>query len=199
MADEDMNVVAPLADLCRQHGVRCLVQVGAESAAEAAYVATVVGCRAIAIEGRTDCEPPDHHGRVEYHHAVIGATDCQSIIFFHNPNGLGSTLSRDDVPTKGVPASQHRLDTFCRERGIAPDALIIDTEGTTLDVLEGAGALLNDMKVIYAECQKFVIRPGIRPVEEVDKLLRAHGMTAHTTLPSYGANDGQGNYTWVRA
>lgn len=90
-----------------------------------------------------------------------------------------------------------RLDTFCAAYSIKPDALIVDTEGSGLDVLEGAGDLLDDVKLIYAELQNAVIRPGVRLRPEVESFLSVRGFTQHSELPTYDAG-GQGNFTYVR-
>ena len=117
----------------------------------------------------------------------------------HSSPDLSSTIPREDGHERAETLHQYRLDTFCRTHGgIKPDALIIDTEGTTLDVLEGCGTLLDNMKVIYAECQTSDPRPSVRHVNDVDALLVAHGMTQHTKEPSYARWQTQGNFTWVR-
>ena len=118
--------------------------------------------------------------------------------YLHQNTGLSGHFPRGDSDSEICVLAQHvRLDHFCGIRYIEPDALIIDTEGSTMEALEGCGFILDNLKVVYAECQTQEIRPGIRLLPEVDKLLVAHGMTQHEGLPSYDVGS-QGNYTWIR-
>lgn len=191
---EKPETAAALADLCKEYGVTCVVQVGAGDGYEADFVRDAIGCSAVAIEGCTDSARV--FDKTDWHIAVIGATDGPMPFYVHDNRNLSGQVKRG-TNERMVMVHQRRLDTFCRYHGYTPDALIIDTEGTTLDVLEGCGELLNNMKVVYAECQTVQIRPGIRTVTEVDKFLVARGMTIHEGPPSYNPG-GQGNFTWVR-
>jgi len=191
---EEPKIVAALAELCRERGVTCVVQVGAGDGYEADEIRKYTGCRAVAIEGCSDAERV--FSQTEWHIAVIGATDGPTNFYVHDNRNLSGQIARESGERIEV-VEQRRLDTFCREHDIKPDALIIDTEGTTLDVLEGCGDLLNNLKVVYAECQTSVLRPGMRLLGEVSEFLATHDMTMRVGPPSYGSG-GQGNYTWVR-
>jgi hypothetical protein len=128
---------------------------------------------------------------------MIGAADSMTNFYVHAAQGLSSPIAREDGMEEKHELFQRRLDTFCAERGIVPDALLIDTEGTTLDVLEGAGSLINGVRLVYAECQTSMIRPGMRLLPEVDTLLTNRGFVRRVGPPEYDAG-GQGNYCWVR-
>lgn len=194
MAREQAQVVGALVDLLRQAGARCIVQVGAEDGWEADQIRLATGCRAVAIEADENCRPCS--ADLEYYHALIGATDCASTAFYIYGPGLSTTYPRD-LQGKLVWLPQQRLDTFCARAGLKPDALIIDTEGGTMDVLEGCGQLLERLSCIYAEVQAHPIRPGIRPVSAVNALLLPMGFTQHWGLPSYDGGP-QSNLTWMR-
>ncbi len=196
MNHEASNVVEALSELCAKVDVTTLIQVGADDGYESNEIREFMSCRAIAIDGDTRCVPISP--TLEFHHLLIGATDSTTPFYVHSTLGLSSELTRADGKEKKALLQQYRLDTFCEMHGdIEPDALIIDTEGTTLDVLEGCGELLDRMKLIYAEVQTYELRPGVRLIGEVDKLLVAHGMTQHDGLPSYDGG-AQGNATWIR-
>ena len=119
--------------------------------------------------------------------------------YVHKTSGLSSPFVRGDSDEEARQFGQERLDTFCAVRGISPlpDALIIDTEGSTLDVLEGCGAILNGVKLVYAEVQTCEIRPGMRLLPEVDAFLAARGFALRPGLPAYDGG-AQGNYTWTK-
>lgn len=198
MSREDNKIVHSLIDLCKQRRIQCCIQIGAEDGYEVNMIRETLQCRGIAIEGDTRCKSMSQF--LEYHHLVIGATNCMTEFYVHKNAGLSSTFPRKQDETK-VMSQQYRLDTFCENRGgIHPDALIIDTEGSAMDVLEGCGELLDGVNVVYSECQQKELRPGIRLAGEIETLLAVHGMTRHHGPPSYwdADNFNQGNYTWVR-
>lgn len=195
MSCEELSTVNALIDLCTQLKVTCVVQVGAEDGYEAYKLKQATGCRAIAIDPDPSCAPIST--KIEYHEVLIGSKDKVSNFYWNRIPGLSSPIRRGDAREIKLNLPQSRLDTFCTRFSIEPDALIIDTEGTTLDVLEGCGDLLDNVKLIYAECQTVVLRPGMRLVSEVDAFLTARGFVQHAGLPAYSV-EGQGNYTWIR-
>lgn len=196
MSNEERNVTDALIALCKLKDVQCVVQVGAEDGTESALIQEETGCRAIAIEGDSKCHPVND--KIEYYRTLIGATNCVMPFYVHNSMGLSSQLAREVKEELRHDLPQLRLDTFCHMlNNVEPDVLIIDTEGTTMDVLEGCGGLLDNINIVYAECQTQEIREGVRLLKEVNDLLVAKGMTAHEGLPSYDGG-AQGNYTWVR-
>lgn len=196
MAREDDHIVGALATLCMDVGVTCLIDIGCEDGYEAEAVRKATQCRAIGIDAdwKVEAESP----RVEFYHALIGATDCVGMTFYTNLTaGLSTQYKRIDGKEQDKRYPQWRLDTWCREFDVKPDALIIDAEGATLDILEGAGDIVNMLKLVYAEVQHEPMRDGCRPAEQVDDFLAARGMTRHIGLPSYRAGC-QSNWTWIR-
>lgn len=195
MSREEPHIVFALVDLCKQLGVRCVVQVGAEDGYEAEEIRKATGCQAVCFEPDPKCAPVSLG--LGWHPIMIGATDCMTNFYVHVTRGLSSQISRAGGLEEKVEMQQRRLDTFCLENGIAPDVLLVDTEGTTLDVLEGAGALLDAVRLVYAECQTHEIRLGMRLLPEVAAFLAAREFVQRTGAPAYDAG-GQGNYCWVR-
>ncbi len=199
MSHEHEEVVSALAELCKKLEVKCLIQIGAEDGYEADYVRNETGCRAIAIEANPMLSSYSPH--LEYHRGtVIGASDKMTNFFLHDNTGLSGHFPRNDGKEKMLWLLQMSLESFCLiGGGIEPDALIIDTEGSTMEVLEGCSKqILDGLKLVYAEVQSKEIRPGIRLVGEVDKLLTSHGMIQYLEQPTYGVGDAQYNMTWIR-
>jgi len=195
MSHEEPAIVNALVELCKQLNVRCLVQVGAEDGYEAEEIRKATGCRAVCFDADPHCGPASFG--LEWYQVMIGATDSMADFYVHAARGLSSPIARADGMEEKHELFQRRLDTFCAERGIVPDALIIDTEGTTLDVLEGTGSLINGVRLVYAECQTQSIRPGMRLLSEVDACLTNRGFTRRAGPPEYDAGS-QGNYCWTR-
>lgn len=195
---EREEVTDALCDLCEELRIQTLIQVGAGNAYEAHLVQERTGCRSIAFEGNPGLKCP--FPGIEYNNIVVGATNCETKFYIYtNDVGLSGHFKRDGRD-KASLLPQIRLDTFCNENGIKPDGLIIDTEGTTVEVLEGCGNLIGGLKMVYAECQAKQIHAGGRLVDEANKLLISSGMSIRHGLPAYWDDfkTSQGNYTWVR-
>ena len=195
MSREEPQVISALVSLCKQTGITCLVQVGAEDGYEADEIRKATGCRAVCIEPDPKCAPAS--SKIEFHEALIGASNSVVDFYLHAACGLSSQIARLDGMEIKTEMPQYRLDKFCEKYGITPDTLVIDTEGTTLDVLEGCGVLLDNVRLIYAEVQTQMIRPGIRLLPEVNAFLMARGFARRDGPPAYSAG-AQGNYLWVR-
>jgi len=193
---EELPVVHALIDLCAALKITCIVQVGAEDGYEVYKLKQALGCLAIAIDPDPSCAPIST--KIEFHEVLIGAEDTVADFYWNRVPGHSTQIPRIDGMEIKLTLPQSRLDTFCKRFGIVPDALLIDTEGTTLDVLEGCGDLLDNVRLVYAECQTVELRPGMRLLPEVDTFLAERGFVQRAGLPAYSVGD-QGNYTWVRS
>lgn len=196
MSHEEDNVVGDLVSLCRSMDIQCVVQVGAWDGWEADKIRLETGARAIAIDADPRAVTCSDH--ISHYKALIGEHDADEVVFHqNNAPGLSGKVGRGEAE-KAIKMRQWSLDTFCTFHDARPDALIIDTEGTTLDVLRGANRLLTGVRLIYAECQTSEIRPGIVGLlSDVDAFLVERGFVRRPGPPAYDAG-GQGNYCWVR-
>jgi FkbM family methyltransferase len=197
MSREEEHVVHALAELCQMYQVKVLFQVGACDGYEAYAVANKTQCKVVCFEPDPLCAPMARS--LDWHAVMVGATNCVTTFYAHGNRGLSSPIKRGDGEETEMRLRQTRLDTFCEKHEIWPDALLVDTEGTSLDVLEGCGdKILNGLRVVYAETQLTPFRPGMRVIGEVDAFLSVRGMSRSFSLPAYGAEDSQGNSLWVR-
>ena len=195
MSAEEPNVVAALVALCKKYEIKTLVQVGAEDGFEAEEIRKATECRAICVEPDPKCGPVSFD--LEWHEVLIGGQNSVEKFYLNNVSGLSSQVFRGDSQEIVVEMPQIRLDAFCRKHEIKPDALIVDTEGTTMDVLVGCGSLLEFMKLIYCEVQLDESR-GLRgQAMEVDAYLTERGFKRSMELPTYAAG-GQANWTFIR-
>lgn len=198
MSRETDEVIAALIDLCREKKVTCIAQVGAEDGSEAWAIMTALEIPGFAVEADSRCLPctPD----LPFFNVAIGA-GLELVPFYEHPTlGLSGMFAREDKGERSRAILQIGLDDFCKSLNRVPDALIVDTEGSTLEVLEGATGILKDLEVLYAECQTHAIRPGIRTLDDVEEFLRifAPHLRRREGLPAYDGGS-QGNYTWCRA
>lgn len=76
------------------------------------------------------------------------------------------------------PMTLHRLDTVLTSRQLAlPDAIKIDTQGSELDILRGAGALLREIPIVELEVEFVEQYLGQPLFADVDTFMRGAGFT----------------------
>lgn len=108
--------------------------------------------------------------RPRWNNLVIGATDGPVTFYRMGDTALSSTYNRGGSTPE--QREQVRLDTWARNNGLGRiDALFIDTEGSTLDVLAGAGDLLASVTFICAEVQTSKLYGDNALVSEVEEYL----------------------------
>ena len=141
-----------------------VVNVGAEDGFEAAIIeAQVPGSIVYRFEPNRDTD-----GR--WYGLVVGATNGPTTFYRMGDTALSSTYNR--TGSEPEEREQIRLDTWAENSGIGwVDALFIDTEGSTLDVLVGAGDLLASTTFICAEVQETRLYGDNALVGEVEEYL----------------------------
>lgn len=93
------------------------------------------------------------------------------------------------VSTSEVALS--RLDTICRREQISPDVLKIDTQGTELDVLIGAGEYLQRAIAVELEVEFMEQYEGQALFADIDQYMRSQGFTLRGIRRTYWRNDHQ--------
>ena len=194
MSSESPDVITALINLCRQYNVRTVLQVGAEDGYEADCIRRELACRSVCIEPDTRCGPVSH--LLEWHEVLIGESSEVADFYLHESPGLSSKVTRNDKKETQVRMPQMRLDAFCRRYAVKPDCLIVDCEGTTMEVLRSAGPMLQFTSIVYCEVNHDDSR-GPRNDADVQALLESFGLRRHEGAPSYSAGC-QSNWTFVR-
>lgn len=169
-----------------------VLDVGARWGAEGAWYAlgplgTLVGF-----------EPdPEEHARLaasaregeRFVAAALGAVDGPATLHVTREPGCSSLLppSADAIrrypllevmtPVKDVPVTLTRLDTWAASAGVTDVAFVkLDTQGTELDILRGAGALLDRALALEIEVEFFPLYEGQPLFGDVDVYLRSRGL-----------------------
>jgi FkbM family methyltransferase len=195
VSHEEESVVRALIDLAEEYEITCVMQVGAEDGYEADRIRSETGALAICIDG--DPKVTSCSTNIIFYRCLVGDEDKMVDFWVHEQSGLSSKIARKDSCEQHVVLEQYRIDSICKTHDIKPDMLIVDTEGTTLEVLRGAGDILNRIRVIYAEVQTREIRPGVSLLPSVDAFLVERGFKRREGIPEY-MSEGQGNFTWVK-
>lgn len=197
MTHEADGVCDALVALAVEHGIRCVMQIGAEDGYEAWYIRDSVGGRAVAIDGDPKTTPCTDD--IEFYRCLIGPINTLRKFYVNEGMGLSTVIPRYDSMEQAIMAEQFTLDTICAMQDVKPDMLIIDTEGTALEVLSGGEETLKGVKVVYAEVQLKEIRPGVSLLTDVDTFLWARGFVKVDGPQNYEDSLGtQANRTWVR-
>ena len=146
-----------------------VVNVGAEDGFEAAIIeAQVPGSIVYRFEPNRDTD-----GR--WYGLVVGATNGPTTFYRMGDTALSSTYNR--TGSEPEEREQTRLDTWARGIGLGHiHALLIDTEGSTLDVLVGAGDLLGSVAFICAEVQETKLYGDNALVGEVEDHLAKYNI-----------------------
>lgn len=84
--------------------------------------------------------------------------------------GASPTLA--EVPLQVAGAS---LDDYCGQRGLKPDILLIDTQGSEYQIFEGGTETLKTVKAILCEWSKLELYKDQKMLADLEKLLGAAG------------------------
>lgn len=91
-------------------------------------------------------------GRVELHPYALGSAAKQAVLYAEAPASPLASLARRDASAAEEPVEVVRLDDFCDRRGVGRiDFLKVDAEGHDLDVIAGAGRMLDRIELIQFE------------------------------------------------
>ena len=89
-------------------------------------------------------------------HAVALGNRNGRCSFNRFENDAGSTsleLNKNTPNTQALDLPMHRLDDFVSEKGLsAPDLIKLDTQGSEMEILEGAPQVLAHASVVFVEC-----------------------------------------------
>lgn len=112
-------------------------------------------------------------------HSVALGDACETTQMFVAVDGFGSSLrDRGDIPEVAARISvpKYRLDSYVAQNGLpAPQVLKIDSQGYEDAILKGAGALLNEVNVLFLETWlERCYGPNTPLLWEVIELLRPH-------------------------
>lgn len=148
------------------------------------------------------------YSKYSYHLDVLSDEDDKKVIFYQNnlqPGGnsyyreIGHPNSINIFPlSSGRERSTSRLETVVKERDFPlPDLIKIDVQGSELDVLRGAGSILDSCQHLIVELQKTQYNQGAPLVTESLPAIEAMGFKCQT--PLFCDNGPDGDYHFVRA
>ena len=104
----------------------------------------------------------------------MGASSIYEIDFTSNRPTYDPDYGRKDVQKK-VEVDACRLDTFCNEKNIIPEAIFMDVQEAELSVLKSLGELLKKVKYIVFEASNKPTYKGGCSYKDIDDFLREKG------------------------
>lgn len=126
------------------------------------------------------------HPNVSFHQVLLG--NEERLVDFHSTGTTGDSIYREattfygDTDVERLP--MHRLDRLVVEGVLPPpDLLKIDVQGAELDVLHGAGELVQQVSLIQLECSLVPYNQGAPLIGAVIDQLRAWNFLAVAIEP----------------
>ena len=106
---------------------------------------------------------------------LVGASENDNVIFYEKKNhsGLNSIAKLDH---KGkffkVKKTQINLDIYCRRKGISPDIIKIDAEGSEIEILKGAKTIIIKYKpIIFLSLHPYHIKKIGNDIHDLSSIL----------------------------
>lgn len=137
-----------------------------------------------------------HEYSIRYLPVALGAEDGEkATLYVCRSPGCSSLLRPNTEFCSDYPYGQamqivgtldlelRRMDTVCAE--FSPDVIKIDTQGTELDVLRGAGQLLDSALAVELEVEFVSQYVGQSLFADVDSFMRDHGFTLRGLRRTY--------------
>ena len=84
------------------------------------------------------------------------------------------------VMSKDVAVSTQRLDALIEEKDM-PNFINLDIQGVELKALQGLGELIQNVKYIYTEVNRFNVYEGCSNIHDIDVFLSSKGFRRATT------------------
>lgn len=117
--------------------------------------------------------------------SLVGDTDVTNIVFYEHA-GVSGMNTRAQIKSNEeymeTSRTQTTLDAFCRTRGIRPDVIKIDVEGSEFSVLEGAREILADARpLLIVSIHPQHLKALGRDATELHTLAEASGYTVTDT------------------
>jgi FkbM family methyltransferase len=98
--------------------------------------------------------------------------------------------------TRDIEIQSQKLDTIIDREDINPgdyDGLVLDTQGSELLVLKGAGRVLRNVRMVKVEVADFEAYAGCPRPEQIADFLRAYGLIEFMRIP-FARHSGGGRY-----
>ncbi|HEU5134912.1 MAG TPA: FkbM family methyltransferase [Steroidobacteraceae bacterium] len=180
----------------------CLIDVGARNGIDARWNQYWSMLDVIAFEPEpTECARLNaqiHPYSIRYLPNALGAVDAERATLYLCRSPACSSLLKPNLAlcnqfpyghamavVSEVPVTLSRMDTVV---DVQPDIIKVDTQGTEIDVLRGAGHLLDRTMVVELEVE-FVAQYENQPLfADVDSFMRANGFTLRGLRRTYWRN-----------
>lgn len=146
----------------------------------------------ILIEAQEACRPFLEATGAEHHIAVL--SDCEKEVTFYNRKddiSTGASIYRENTPffsDEQIEPEIRRattLEKIMEGRSHAlPILLKIDAQGSELDIICGAGRILQDIDALVLEVAVFPYNAGAPLYDEVEEYVRSQGFKLEVVLGS---------------
>lgn len=102
-----------------------------------------------------------------------------------------STQGKQNIIEEKIKVKCQTLNTYCDEKNITPDILLLDTQGSEFEILEGARNILKNVKGIILEYSTQPLYQEQHLLDEIVNLLDTNGFKLHKTVDLYAGIHGE--------
>lgn len=186
-----------------ENDIKTIVEIGALDAQDSQYFKKVFPAATVyAIEAL-----PDNHDKylkdlkdIVCINAVVSNINGEVAFYKKEINGIHSIYNRgNEYGSEVINLPSYRFETLAEMKGINNvDMLKLDVEGATIEVLEGMGDLLSDIKIMHLESESYPFFEGQKLHNEVMKYLEEKGFSM-IELTSFPIQPGRLQYDsiWI--
>lgn len=117
---------------------------------------------------------------VDFHIAFVGAEDDRELTFYEMETGSSAFEEQSSVPRTKKQVRTRSLGSILRQAGwTGVDFLKLDVQGYELEILKGAGNILDGVEFVLMEASLQRLNAGAPLLDEVIAFMRAKGFLAY--------------------
>lgn len=112
-----------------------------------------------------------------------------------HPNGDPHKSLQPTLVDHPITVQAVTLNDYCGAT-LRPEILLMDTQGSEYEILEGASAILPTVKVVLFEWSKIEVYQGIKFYDDIAKLLEGYGFKFFSNRLCWGQHHGES--IWIK-
>jgi len=108
----------------------------------------------------------------------------------------GKHLQQRPISSETIYSKVMTIDSYCNVFNCKPDIILMDTQGSEYEILEGAKNTLGYTKAVLTEWSTEELYKGIKVLSEIQSLMSSHNFTMKEKINIWG--DWHGDAIFVR-
>ena len=149
------------------------------------FASEFIVCNPVALSNKS--------GTVPFYRVLDSTTDNQSQRdeWFKTAgslrhNGSSHRGARPELREQQIDVRCLTVDQYCAERGVVPDVMLLDTQGSEFEILEGATVALQHVQAIILEWSTAPLYEGQKYLPDIERLLAKSGFVLERQINLWG-------------